>query len=178
MMNRKKMMLSKKEVLVHQGNSLCLSQSQQGMSAKERLATEISGLREDIAGLRVKYHLVERIIREAIADGDPRYENAVETQRAINQKLVACQWQLRQILGQPEPPAVVVGLKPASMDAKRESANQVAGSDRLTELITQVKVISELVRPLPDGPARDELVEMQRAANEEIVALRGGREDG
>jgi len=72
-----------------------------------------------IPQLRAKLMILARIIKEARADGDVRWKVAADQQRRINVIFVEKIRAARKAAGIPEPPAVVVGLKPVRMNVRR-----------------------------------------------------------
>jgi hypothetical protein len=75
-----------------------------------------------LVDLRVRMGVLTMIIREAQADGDPRWIEAARQQRMVNEALVRKTKEARHARGEPEPDPVVVGMGPARLVARRLSA--------------------------------------------------------
>lgn len=73
---------------------------------------------KSIADLKVRLMLLNKIIREAQAKGDPRWEEPARQQRVVNKVLVKKIKEARRLAGQPEPEPVRVGMKSARMKGR------------------------------------------------------------
>lgn len=71
-----------------------------------------------VADLKMRLGLLNRIIREAQAKGDPRWKEAARQQRVVNKALVRKIKENRRRNGEPEPSAVRVGMKSARMKGR------------------------------------------------------------
>lgn len=74
-----------------------------------------------IPDLRVRLALLTQIIKEAQADGDPRWEEAARQQRVVNEVLVRKIKEARRQAGEPEPKPVMVGMQAARMKLRQLS---------------------------------------------------------
>lgn len=89
-----------------------------------KLGIDIQKLRmKSIGNLRARLYVLTRIIKEAQAKGDERWRKLVPQQRAINEVLVEKIKEQRRIRGEPEPETVKIGMKAASLKARRVRAN-------------------------------------------------------
>ena len=79
---------------------------------------------KSIADLRMRLMLLDKVIREAQAAGDPRWKEAARQQRAINGVLVRKIKDARRKAGQPEPEPVNIGMQSARLKAKRLAAGR------------------------------------------------------
>ena len=73
---------------------------------------------KSIADLKMRLGLLNKIIREAQADGDPRWEEPARQQRAVNKALVKKIKEARRQAGEPEPEPVRVGMQSARMKGR------------------------------------------------------------
>lgn len=73
---------------------------------------------KSIADLKMRLGLLNRIIREAQAKGDPRWKEAARQQRVVNGALVKKIKQERRERDEPEPEPVRVGMQSARMKGR------------------------------------------------------------
>lgn len=75
--------------------------------------------------LKIKRGLLEIIIRQAKADGDPRVNEPIRQQKNIDKMIIAKLKAERKARGEPEPPPITVGVKPASIMGKARRGKEV-----------------------------------------------------
>lgn len=69
--------------------------------------------------LKFKWALLQKVIRDAQAEGDPRWQgHPVAQQRAIGKRLAEAKAELRKLRGEPEPEDVVVKVKTLDMESR------------------------------------------------------------
>lgn len=76
---------------------------------------------KSIADLKFRLAALTKIIKEAQADGDDRWEEAARQQRVVNEVLVRKIKEDRKRAGEAEPEPVKVGLRAARMKVRQIS---------------------------------------------------------
>ena len=88
-----------------------------GVSTPESNA--LDGL--SMMNLKMRLAVVTRVIKDAQACGDPRWENVVPQQRRLNAALVKKIKEARRGRGEPDVAPVIVRMRPLSLSVKAET---------------------------------------------------------
>ncbi len=73
---------------------------------------------DSIRMLEMKRKLLDQVIREGRAAGDPRIREPIRQQRIVNIALVQKISERRREMGQPEPPDQTIGLRSISISGR------------------------------------------------------------